>query len=136
MKLANVLFMRSTILAFLAAARLARAELAQHTERIDAGVVAVAPGRGERVVPDRLDVGHLLRGEAQVLVHGLMALAAGAGAPAPQVVERVAREVAVVPRDHRAACALLVADLDRLRCAQGSKRIRAIFHSPRSRTTT
>src|SRR5688572_32490192 len=71
----------------LAPAVFARAETAQQPEAVDARAVAVAPDRGDRIVAHAREVHELLVAQLQVARLCRMALAACAGAPAPQVVE-------------------------------------------------
>jgi hypothetical protein len=76
--------------------------------------VPVLPGEGDRVVADAVEVHELLALEPEVAGDRLVALAAGARAPAAQVVEREHRLVAVLPGDDHPARGALVPDLDRL----------------------
>src|SRR5262245_16422945 len=105
----------TTSSALLSAAVVAGAQSAQQAEAVDAGRVPIAPGEGDRVVADSLEMDDIL--VLQIEVAGLerVTLAHRTGAPAPQVIEAVAREVAVVPLHHQTPVRLLVADLDRLR---------------------
>src|SRR4029079_8329076 len=83
----------------------ARAAVPQQRERVVAGVVAVAPGRSDRVVPDEVDVDHagLLVGERGVGVeparHAHLAATVGARAQPAERREVVAGRVAVLPDD-------------------------------------
>src|SRR4029434_516673 len=104
------------------AAGVAGTERPQHPEAVDARAVPVRPRGGERVVAHTLDVDDVLAGEVEVARGGGVPLAGGAGTPAPEVIEREGRDVAVVPHDHEPARAHLVTDLDGLGIVAGHGR--------------
>src|SRR4029453_3313627 len=81
----------------------ARAAVPQQRECVVAGVVAVAPGRSDRVVADEMDVDHagLLVGERRVRIepagHAHLAATVGARAEPAERREGVARGGAFLP---------------------------------------
>src|SRR5438552_2226086 len=106
---------RVALSAPLAAAVVAGAEAAQEAEAVDAGVVAVGPGGRERVVADGLEVDELGARDVEVARGRRVTLAGRAGAPAPEIVERVRRRVAVVPGYDQPSRAFFVSDFEGFR---------------------